>query len=127
MQCLHSATSMAQSPQQGANICPLGEQVMAEQAGDLDQADRRYHEVEQAWIEEHGKNAPPDQLLLRVRMGVVNILAEKGHATAAMQLCAEVVDAQAQTLGSGHQDTLRSDMNLAQLKADLGDLDGAHR
>ena len=90
-------------------------------------ADQRYHEVEQAWLAEHGAGARPDQQLLRVRMGVVNILAEQGHTVAAERLCGEVAAAQVEALGVGHQDTLRSRMNLAHFRADAGDAVAALR
>ena len=54
--------------------------VVAERGGDLAKADAFYDDVEEAWRLQHGAKAAPDQQLLRVRMGVVNLLAEQGHS-----------------------------------------------
>ena len=94
-----------------------------------------------------GAGEPPDQLLLRARMGIVNVLAHWGHIEVAAELCAETHRAQvrastcssssiksrrhtdttrlplqADQLGAEHPDTMRSLMNLAGLAGEVGDL-----
>ena len=60
-----------------------------------------------------GAGEPPDQLLLRGRMGIVNVLDAWGHLDKAGELCAKVYKLQAEHLGPDHPDALRSLMNLA--------------
>jgi hypothetical protein len=99
--------------------------VLAEQRGDYHAAAALYSSVEASKAETLGPRRPPDQLLLRVRMGMVNLLDEQGDADEAAALCREVAEAQAQTLGGNHPDTLRSQMNLAGFLAGAGKLRAA--
>ena len=53
-----------------------------------------YTQVEQRRLARLGPEQPPDQLLLRARMGLVNVLDELGDHTAAEKLCTVVASAQ---------------------------------
>lgn len=77
--------------------------MCAEQQGEYRRADRFYGECEELWEETRGVGARPDKLLLRVRMGVVNLLDERGHEREAEKLCGEVLKDQAEILGPTHQ------------------------
>eukprot|EP01051_Picozoa_sp_SAG22_P002204 SAG22_NODE_97_length_20760_cov_43.302850_6_plen_441_part_00 len=92
--------------------------VIAEQRHDYARADELYGLVESRRMAKLKPGDKPDQLLLRARMGIVNVLDELGESKAAAKLCHEVVAVQTDTLGASHADTLRSQMNLAGLVAD---------
>ena len=117
-----------------AELCLYNIGVMAEQAADFAAADAVYADVEQRCIARLAKltvaaaqqlepaegdtaNAAAalaaEQLLLRVRTGVANLLDQRGESGAAEALCEQVATAQAGLLGEDHPDTLRSLMNLA--------------
>lgn len=66
------------------------------------------------------EGAEPDQLLLRIRMGIVGVLDDLGLVDEAEQLCDEVVQDQLQVLGPDHPDTLRSQMSQANFHAAAG-------
>ena len=107
------------------DMCLYNVAVMAEQRGDYELADEVYGTVESHRLLALGPGAPPDQLLLRVRMGVVNLLDEQGHLEAAEELCRSVSKLQSDHLGPDHPDTLRSQMNLAGFAQERGELDEA--
>eukprot|EP01052_Picozoa_sp_SAG31_P022423 SAG31_NODE_1783_length_7280_cov_105.645314_4_plen_1810_part_00 len=108
-----------------ADICLYNVAVMAEQRGDYEHADEVYGVVEARRVQSLGPGAPPDQLLLRIRMGIVNLLDEQGHLDAAEQLCQNVFEQQKEHLGKDHPDTLRTEMNLAGFAQERGDLTAA--
>eukprot|EP01051_Picozoa_sp_SAG22_P011840 SAG22_NODE_1176_length_5248_cov_3.965819_2_plen_1088_part_00 len=126
---LEVAESSGQDPA-AAELCLYNIAVMAEQAGDYAGADEVYAEVERRCLARlHAQRLLPamtaavaaaDQLLLRVRTGVANLLDQRGHTEAAEALCGEVAAAQAELLGEQHPDTLRSLLNLSGFKAAQG-------
>ena len=83
--------------------------VVAEARGDLVAADDRYGEAEQRRLVKLSGGtvgiravAEGDQLLLRIRMGIVGVMDELGHMAAAEALCGQVATAQEVALGADH-------------------------
>eukprot|EP01051_Picozoa_sp_SAG22_P001745 SAG22_NODE_72_length_22344_cov_95.586559_12_plen_710_part_00 len=111
------------------DVCIYNIAVMAEQDGHFDVADELYGEVEtrRLVVVADGGSGETDQLLLRARMGIVNILDHWGHLDKAEELCTEVLASQTAHLGEDHPDTLRSQMNLAGFVGERGAYEQARR
>eukprot|EP01052_Picozoa_sp_SAG31_P033742 SAG31_NODE_3854_length_3816_cov_1.250471_2_plen_526_part_01 len=118
---------VAEQDETRADHCLYHVAVMHEMSGNYESADQLYGAVELRRLEALGTASPPDQLLLRARMGIVNILAHFGHHEVAEELCTEVAKLQSEHLGADHPDTLRSHMNLAGFAGDRGDLAAARK
>lgn len=117
---------------------------MAEQRGEYEMAEEVYIQVEQRRLAAQlDQDDGPDQLMLRARMGIVNVLDElvtrphqcpmvmrdsrliavvlfQGHTQEAELLCEALCRDQAKALGPTHPDTLRSQMNMATFSIQRG-------
>ena len=113
---------------ESAELCLYHLGVLAEGRGEFEAADELYGQAETQRLERLGGGAAGaggDQLLLRIRMGIVGVLDTLGHGEAAEKLCGEVAAAQEMGLGAEHPDTLRSQMTLANFAAAAGRLEEA--
>eukprot|EP01051_Picozoa_sp_SAG22_P001450 SAG22_NODE_57_length_23647_cov_11.746688_4_plen_314_part_00 len=81
------------------DLCLYHAGVLAETRGDYFAADCYYGEAETSLmaqqLDEPGDDSQPPQLLLRVRMGISNLLDHQGHEEAAERLAQDVHAAQA--------------------------------
>lgn len=109
---------MADEPE-SAELCLYHLGVLAEERRDFEAADELYGQAEARRVERLGAGAASgaDQLLLRIRMGIIGVLDQMGEADTAEKLCWKVVAVQEAVLGAGHPDTLRSQMTLANFAA----------
>ena len=111
-----------------SDLCLYHLGVVEEARGEFEAAERAYLASERVRLNKLGvQNSEPDQLLLRIRMGIVGVLDELGNLDEAEQLCAEVVADQLLVLGPNHSDTLCSQMTQANFHAAAGRLEVAQR
>ena len=103
-----------------ADLCLYHLGVLAEMQGDYATADNAYGKAEELRLASLGPNGVADQLLLRIRMGIVNVLDELGHSAEAEALCAKVAAGQMRSVGKDHPDTLRTLMSMANIVAARG-------